>query len=28
LQNFAPGMYTAFIKRKGQVVATAKFAKQ
>jgi hypothetical protein len=28
VQNFAPGMYTAFIKRKGQVVATAKFAKQ
>jgi hypothetical protein len=28
VQNFAPGMYTAFIKRKGQVVATAKFARQ
>jgi hypothetical protein len=28
VQDFAPGMYTAFIKRKGQVVATAKFARQ
>jgi hypothetical protein len=27
VQNFAPGMYTAFIKRKGQVVASAKFAR-